>query len=120
MNNAATTAKPAEQALFKALTPEHLHLVAGWLREELTLNEQEYTSQATRSQARIEFIAKRLDEVARRIEASKSPTPEDATEERPDEKPEETSTPNPTSDLEEERPWRFSDEYWERYESDSD
>lgn len=114
MNNAATSAKPAEQAVFQALTPKQLRLVSDWLREEITLNGQEYTSQATRSQARLKFIAERLDEVAQRIAANKAPTPDDTVEDMP----EETSTPTPTSDKD--RPWRFSDEYWEKYESDSD
>ncbi|MEL6261030.1 MAG: hypothetical protein AAFR12_08170 [Cyanobacteria bacterium J06626_6] len=101
-NPASQQSKPAEQALLKRLSAEQLRLVASWLREELTLNPQEYKPDATRTQKRIGFIADRLDDVAERLDSGEPGVPEN------------------TPSTEKEKPWRFSDEYWEKYESEDD
>ncbi|MEL6470045.1 MAG: hypothetical protein AAFQ74_09975 [Cyanobacteria bacterium J06623_4] len=101
-NLASQQSKPAEQALLNSLSAEQLRLVANWLREELTLNPKEYQPDSTRTQKRLSFIADRLDNVAERKDTGEPATPEN------------------TAPSEEEKPWRFSDEYWEKYESEDD
>ncbi|MEL6601917.1 MAG: hypothetical protein AAFP20_01685 [Cyanobacteria bacterium J06614_10] len=101
-NLVSQQSKPAEQALLSNLSAEQLRLVASWLREELTLNPKEYQPDATRTDKRLSFIADRLENVAERKDAGKPAMPENIA---------------PT---EEEKPWRFSDEYWEKYESEDD
>lgn len=105
--------KPAEQALFENLDAQQLRLVASWLKEELSLNSQEYTPDSKRSFQRVSFIANRLDDIAERLESGKAIDSETLTG------GETSSDENPTGE-EKKIPWRFSDEYWEKYEADDD
>ncbi|MEL7510576.1 MAG: hypothetical protein AAGM27_00285 [Cyanobacteria bacterium J06554_3] len=97
--------KPAEQELFETLSHEQLTLVASWLREEISLNRQYYEAKTSQSVRRLSFVAERIDAIAQRLSSGEPAyleTP--ASEEAPEGGPE--------------RPWRFSEEYWERYEKD--
>ena len=113
--------KPAEKALLKSLKAQQLRLVASWLREELSLNAKEYTPSATKTKKRLDFIANRLDDVARQLDSSDDNSDNNSDEKSAPEAAPGDERPNGNlPDTDEDKPWRFSDEYWHKYESDDD
>lgn len=97
MEDIVQQSRPAEQAMVVSLSSAQLVLVANWLREEVSLFEKAY-GQADK---RVRFVADRLVVIAQES-APKNTAETDAV------------------DTDADKPWRFSDEYWEKYEANDD